>query len=180
MGSAYSPTRCRRTERPRRLPSVRNPKEQKKVDIEAGRKGSPVMLAENPIPILFMERAQPRASVCGRVRFRCSANFFFSRHRLLLSEELQRHLETSHFSGIVEPEQDQDTASGPGCDLTGDQRQQKVTEAYRDHSTDESDCADQQIVFLQEEGPSAVRVRSLPEVHPDWRRYRRAMRAEQT
>lgn len=148
MGSAYSPTRCRRTERPRRLPSVRNPKEQKKVDIEAGRKGSPVMLAENPIPILFMERAQPRASVCGRVRFRCSANFFFSRHRLLLSEELQRHLETSHFRHSR-------ARTGSGYCFRSGLRSHwgseavKVTEAYRDHSTDESDCADQQIVFCR-------------------------------
>ena len=85
------------------------------------------MLAENPIPILFMERAQPRASVCRRVRFRCSANFFFSRHRLRLSEELQPS-GNQPFSGIVEPNRDRDTASGPGCDLTGDR---EAVKGYR-------------------------------------------------
>ena len=82
---------------PRRLPKARNPKEQKKVDTDAGRKGSPVILAEKPMPILFMERAQPSASICDRDNSRCPTNFFFFWHRLLSGEKLQRHLESSHF-----------------------------------------------------------------------------------
>ena len=82
---------------PRRLPKARNPKEQKKVDTDAGRKGSPVILAEKPMPILFMERAQPSASICDRDNSRCPANFFFFWHRLLSGEKLRHHLESSHF-----------------------------------------------------------------------------------
>ena len=67
------------------------------MDTDAGRKGSPVILAEKPMPILFMERAQPSTSICDRDNSGARQIFLFSGTDYYPGEKLQRHLESSHF-----------------------------------------------------------------------------------
>ncbi len=91
------------------------------MDTDAGRKGSPVILAEKPMPILFMERAQPSTSICDRDNSRCPANFFFFWHRLLSGGKIAAPSGKQPFSHVVKTEKDQYTASDPGTDADGKQ-----------------------------------------------------------
>ena len=90
------------------------------MDTDAGRKGSPVILAEKPMPILFMERAQPSASICDRDNSRCPANFFFLA-QIIIRGKIAAPSGKQPFSHVVKTEKDQYTASDPGTDADGKQ-----------------------------------------------------------
>mgnify|MGYP000586079677 CR=1 FL=1 len=84
------------------------------MDTDAGRKGSPVILAEKPMPILFMERARPSASICDRdkdIRIVVDASCV----------EVFMNGGKDVFSTRFYPEKDQYTASDPGTDADGKQ-----------------------------------------------------------
>jgi len=90
------------------------------VDTDAGRKGSPVILAEKPMPILFMERAQPSASICAGIIPGARQIFSFLA-QIIIRGKIAAPSGKQPFSHVVKTEKDQYTASDPGTDADGKQ-----------------------------------------------------------